>query len=444
VEVSPCDLPVVNTACDLGGALLDPNGTIKDAAASGFRSIADSMEGGFARLLEWSMSWWTQLPSPDLTQMSSLQSVRDHTTGLQVLLMTGAIMFTAARLALARRGALAGEVQESFMAFARAVFASWMFAAVITAATKAGDAFSDWVISDATHGQATENLSRMLDIAAFSPIGTAGMFILCLIGFIGALLQLALLVVRQALLIVVVGAIPVAAAAAGTEQGSQAYKKLITWAVAFALFKPVGALVYLIAFEAAGAPDAGGQQRLLGLILLALVGLVLPALMRMIAPAISTMGSGGGGVAAAALFGVAGMAAASGGKAASGEAGGSSQSAGNSTSSDSGGSSSSGGGRAMTPSISGADGGSSTTSASSGASAGAGAGQAAQGAAASGGGGSSAAAGAAAAGPAAVAVMAAQELGNAAHRVGAQVSGEADAGAGGNNGRNLQPHEVRR
>ncbi|KZM75480.1 hypothetical protein AWN90_19050 [Nocardia terpenica] len=415
---------------------------IHDAAASGFHSIADSMAGGFGRLLEWSMSWWVRLPSPDLTQMSALQSVRDHTTGLQVLLMTAAIMFTAARLALARRGALAGEVQESFMAFARAVFASWMFAAVITAATKAGDAFSDWVISDATHGQATATLSLMMGHATFDPLGTAAMFILCLIGFIGALLQLALLVVRQALLIVVVGAIPIAAAAAGTGPGSQAYKKLIAWAIAFALFKPVGAIVYLIAFEAAGAPDASGQQRLLGLILLALVGLVLPALMRMIAPAISTMGSGGGGVAAAAMLGGAvGMAAASGGKAASGESGGGSQSGGADSSADSGGSSSSGGGRAMTPSIASGDGGSSAAGGSGGGGAG-GAGQAAQGGATSGGAGT-AAAGAAAAGPAA-AVMAAQELGSAAQRVGAQVGGEADAGAGGNNGRNLEPHEVRR
>ena len=438
--MSPCDLPVVNVACDLGGALLDPGGTVKDAAASGFRAIADSMAGGFGRLLEWSMSWWVRLPSPDLTQMSALQSVRDHTTGLQVLLMTGAIMFTAARLALARRGALAGEVQETFLAFARAVFASWMFAAVITAATRAGDAFSDWVIGDATHGQATAMLTRMLDHAAFAPVGTAGMFILCLIGFIGALLQLALLVVRQALLIVVVGAIPIAAAAAGTGPGSQAYKKLIAWSIAFALFKPVGALVYLIAFEAAGAPQASGQQRLLGLILLALAGLVLPALMRMIAPAISTMGSGGGGVAAAAMIGAGvGMAASAGGKAAAGESGASGQSGGTPAAPDSGGSPPSRGGRAMTPSISGSDGGSSGTA--GGSLGGGGASQAAAGGGASGGAG--AAAVGAAAGPAA-AVMAAQQVANAAHGVGAQVYGEADAGAAGGGGRNLGQHEVRR
>ncbi|NUS43459.1 MAG: hypothetical protein HOQ24_07215, partial [Mycobacteriaceae bacterium] len=315
------------------------------------------MAGGFGRLLEWSMSWWVKLPSPDLTQMSALTSVREHTTGLQVLLMTGAVMVTAARLALARRGALAGEVQESFMGFARAVFASWMFAALITAATRAGDAFSDWVITDATHGQATATLSRMLDKTAFAPLGTAGMFILCLIGFIGALFQLALLVIRQALLIVVVAAIPIAASAAGTGPGSQAYKKLIAWSIAFVLFKPVGAIVYLVAFSAAGAPDANGQQRLLGLILLALAGLVLPALMRMIAPAVSTMGSGGGGVAAAAMVGGGiGTAAAMAGKAGGKEAGG--QSGGGESSSNSEQSSGGGGGRVMTPSIGGGDGGS--------------------------------------------------------------------------------------
>jgi len=441
-----CDLPGVSTVCDLGQQ------AATSMAGSGFKEIVDSLLDGFARLLEWSMAWWVKLPSPDLTAMSALATVRQYTTGLQVLLMTGAVMITAGRLALAKRGALAGEVQESFMAFARAVFASWMFAAVITMATRAGDEFSDWLITDTTHGDPSSALSHLAQFSALTAntgLGMTGMFILGLIGFIGALLQLALLVVRQALLIVVVAVIPIAASAAGTGPGSQAYKRLISWAVAFALFKPIGAIVYMVAFEAAGSGSSDTQQQLLGLILLALVALVLPALMRMVAPAVSTMGSGGGGVAAAAMLGSGvGMGAAMGAKAGTQAAGesGQSSSGGGSEPSGSTGQTSGSGGRAMAPSSAGSDGGG-VSAAGGGGSAPARTGQAATGAPAGASGGAGAASGAAAAaGPAAVAVAAGEGIRAATQRVGEvgqQISGETNAGAE-NGSRAMGEHEVRR
>ncbi|MBF6064689.1 hypothetical protein IU500_24640 [Nocardia terpenica] len=444
-----CDLPGVSTVCNLGEQ------AVTSAAGSGFKEIVDSMLDGFAKLLEWSLSWWVRLPSPDLTDMSALSTVREYTTGLQVLLMTGAVMITAARLALAKRGALAGEVQESFMAFARAVFASWMFAAVITMATRAGDEFSNWLITDAAHGDPSSALSHLVEFSALTSktgLGMTGMFILGLIGFVGALLQLALLVIRQALLIVVVAVIPIAASAAGTGPGSQAYKRLIGWAVAFALFKPVGAIVYLVAFSAAGAGGSDVQQQLLGLILLALVALVLPALMRMVAPAVSTMGSGGGGVAAAAMLGSGvGMGAAMGAKAGTHAAGGSGQSSANSGgSSGSTNQTSNSGGRSLAPSSAGVGGGSGgvVTPSGNGGSTTARSGTAATGggqASAAGGAGASSAA-AAAAGPAAAAVVAAEAVRATTQRVGEasqQISGETTAGAE-NGSRALGEHEVRR
>ncbi|WP_157186605.1 hypothetical protein [Nocardia jiangxiensis] len=465
--VGVCDLPGVSPVCDMGQQ------AATSMAGSGFKQIVDSLLDGFARLLEWSMAWWVKLPSPDLTSMSALTTVRQYTTGLQVLLMTGAVMITAGRLALARRGALAGEVQESFMAFARALFASWMFAAVITMATRAGDEFSNWLITDATHGDPSSALSHLAQFSALtgtSGLGMTGMFILGLIGFIGALLQLALLVVRQALLIVVVAVIPIAASAAGTGPGSQAYKRLISWAIAFALFKPVGAIVYLVAFEAAGSGSSDTQQQLLGLILLALVALVLPALMRMVAPAVSTMGSGGGGVAAAAMLGSGvGMAAVLGAKAGSREAGEPGQSAaggGSPAPASPGSTTPSSGARSIAPGGADGDSGSSTAGRAGGARPGGSAGGGVPDTAGQGGGnsgaqagrsappmsspsasgGAQAAGGAAAAGPAAVAVVASEGVRSATQQLSQatqQISGETNAGVENFSGP-MGQHEVRR
>ncbi|WP_157124989.1 hypothetical protein, partial [Nocardia pseudovaccinii] len=283
-----------------------------DAAKSAFDDVIDTLVDGVAKFLRVVMTWWLNLPSPQLAASTGepgpvLGSIRDYTSGLQVLLMTGGIMFAAARLAMAKRGGVAGEAQESFLVFGKAVFASMMFATVITAGTRAGDQFSKWVIFDATRGDLTSAVSRFadFDLKHNSGLGSGALLILAILGTISMLVQLVMLVVRQALLILVVAAIPIAAAAAGTGPGSQAYKKMLTWALAFVLWKPVGALVYAIAFTAAGTKGDGQQQDsqlvLLGLLLLLMVPIVLPALMRLIAPAVATLGGGGG--AAAALAG---------------------------------------------------------------------------------------------------------------------------------------------
>ncbi|MFF7941617.1 hypothetical protein ACFZC5_18040 [Nocardia gamkensis] len=219
-------------------------------------------------------------------------------------------MFAAARLALAKRGGVAGEAQESFLMLARAVFSSMAFAAVITAGTRAGDAFADWVLFDASRGDFDGVVDRLtaFDTETWSSLGTGMLLLIGLLGAISALIQLVMLVVRQALLILVVAVIPLAAAASGTGPGSQAYKKLLSWSLAFVLFKPVGALVYAIAFTVIGHEEQHDPQLvLLGLILLVMSVIVLPALIRLVAPAVATLG-GGGGTAAVLAGGGAGVA----------------------------------------------------------------------------------------------------------------------------------------
>ncbi|MEV0027920.1 hypothetical protein [Nocardia sp. NPDC050793] len=264
------------------------------------------------------ITWWTDLPAPELTDPGgepgpALSAIRDYTSSLQVVFLTTGIMFAAARLALAKRGGLAGEAQESFLMLARAVIASMSFAAVIAAGTRAGDAFANWVIFDASSGDWAGVVNRLTDFDAEtrSGLGTGVLLLVGLLGLISTLIQLVMLVIRQALLIVVVAVIPMAAAASGTGPGSQAYKRLLAWALAFVLWKPVGALVYAIAFAVIGNEDQRDPQLvLLGLILLVMSVVVLPALIRLVAPAVATLG-GGGGATAVLAGGAAGVAMAS-------------------------------------------------------------------------------------------------------------------------------------
>ncbi|WP_405180778.1 hypothetical protein OG225_06130 [Nocardia sp. NBC_01377] len=304
-----CDVPLgPQQACEqLGQAAQDAAGSVID-------ELSDTMAEGFAFLLRLAIGWWTDLPAPELTAAGgepgpALMVIRDYSGGLQVLLLTTGIIFAAARLALAKRGGVAGEAQESFLMLARAVFASMVFAAVITLGTRAGDQFADWVIFDASRGDLTGAVDRVTQIDSSTVgLGSGLLLVVALLGVISTLVQLVMLVIRQALLILVVAVIPLAAAASGTGPGSQAYKKLLSWSLAFVLYKPVGALVYAIAFTVIGTEkQTDPQQILLGLILLVMAVVVLPALVRLVAPAVATLG-GGGGATAVMAGGLAGVA----------------------------------------------------------------------------------------------------------------------------------------
>lgn len=453
-----CDLPLgPRQACE------ELKQTASEAASSAFDDLADTLLEAFARLLRMAMAWWTDLPAPQLTGPGgelgpALTAIRDYTSGLQVVLLTTGIMFAAARLALAKRGGLAGEAQESFLMLARAVFASMSFAAVVAAGTRAGDAFANWVIFDASSGDWAGVVNRLTDFDAEtrSGLGTGVLLLVGLLGLISTLIQLVMLVIRQALLIVVVAVIPMAAAASGTGPGSQAYKRLLAWALAFVLWKPVGGLVYAIAFAVIGNEDQRDPQLvLLGLILLVMSVVVLPALIRLVAPAVATLG-GGGGATAVLAGGAAGVAMASiggrgeGRKVSEGENAPSGSSATGSALGPTGGG---GGGRPMS-----AGGGGSAGVSASGGSSGSGAGPtgsggggvrptggAAKSAGATAGGGGGAVAGAAGAGPAGAAVMGAQiGAGLAQQGVSAIDSQVRDASEAGWDPDVLGPGEVRR
>ncbi|MFI8974161.1 hypothetical protein ACIGO9_14840 [Nocardia asteroides] len=302
-EIACLAVPGIKEACQFGSVVEDAAGAVRDSWLDNLSTQLMESLGSAMRLV---MTWWTAVPSTELSTAQGqpapvLAQIRDYTSGVQVTMLTVGIMFAAARLALAKRGGVAGEAQESFLMLARAIFAAMTFGALITVATSAGDEFAAWVIFDATRGDfntAVENIVNA--VQSPSPILGAGLLVVVgLLGVVGMLVQLVMLVVRQALLVVVVAVIPIAAAASGTGPGSQAYKRLIAWSLAFVLWKPVGALVYAIAFTVAAAGDQDDpHMMLLGVILMLMSLIVLPALIKLVSPAVATLGGGGGAAAA--------------------------------------------------------------------------------------------------------------------------------------------------
>lgn len=129
-------------------------------------------------------------------------------------------------------------------------------------------------------------------------------------GAFGAI-QFALMIGRVAILILLVGLLPLASSFTNTEMGMQWMRRIVAWTLAFLLYKPVAALIFGTAMRMFGADVFGAGSLpegvamavrvILGVIIFALGVVALPALMRLMVPAVSPIigGSGGMGMALA-------------------------------------------------------------------------------------------------------------------------------------------------
>ncbi|WP_063125086.1 hypothetical protein, partial [Nocardia arizonensis] len=304
-----------SAACKAGNAASHPSDAataIKDKAwDSTFGKVVDSLMKGLGEAIILALTFWMKVPNEAASDNGSLfTKINDYTYQIQILLLIASVILTGARLAEARRGAAVSEAAESFRMFARVVFSSWMLGAVIVAGTQASDRFSEWVIQDATNGNAKDLAELMVKTSKLQAFSPGLVLIIAIVGLLGALAQIVLAIVRQGLLLVAAGVLPLAAAASGMNIGKSSYQKLVGWIIAFMLYKPVAAIVYMIAFTTAGHVDSmtstsglpegeEAQRMLVAIVLLCSVAFVLPALMRLVTPAVAIVGSGGSGLTAA-------------------------------------------------------------------------------------------------------------------------------------------------
>ncbi|MFE3192866.1 hypothetical protein ACFXHA_27915 [Nocardia sp. NPDC059240] len=304
-----------SAACKAGNVATHPSdaaAAVRDKAwDSTFGKVVDSLMNGLGEALILALTFWMKLPNDRVSDAGTLfTKINDYTYQAQIILLMASVILTGFRLAKARRGAAVDQATDSFWMFARVVFSSWMLGAVIVAATQASDKFSEWVINDSTNGNAKNMAELMVKTSKLQAFSPGLVLIIAIVGLLGALAQIVLAIVRQGMLVVAAGVLPLAAAGSGTSIGMSSYSKLIRWIVAFMLYKPVAAIVYMIAFTTAGTtddrtgttnlPDADEAQRMLvAIVLLGTVAFVLPALMRLAtAGEVAIVGSGGSGLAA--------------------------------------------------------------------------------------------------------------------------------------------------
>lgn len=184
--------------------------------------------------------------------------------------------------------------------------------AAIQLAVIAADSLASWILSSSTAGtDFGQNLVTLIALsgATTGALGPIVVIVLGSIAMLASLVQIALMVLRAGMLVLLAGIFPLSASFTNTATGKAWFQKCLSWLIAFILYKPAAAIVYATAFQLVGSDlsndDGTGLLKIItGVVMMLLALSALPALMRFLAPMVSQVG--GGGHAALALAGAGG------------------------------------------------------------------------------------------------------------------------------------------
>jgi len=296
----PCPGGVSGLGCSVGRAIADPGGAVRSAAGaaasavagSAFESMVNALREGVGKSVGLMMSFWMKVPIPSIADPNSaVTKLRDATLYLTVLTAVVSIFFVAARAALAHRQAATEDATQAAKGLVHIVVASVVAVPAVILASQAADEYSTWLVSRAANGDVDAALARLTGFTQIAGVGFT--FILALLALVASVVQAFLIVIRDALLILLVGALPLAAASSITRSGQATFTKMTGWLLAFILFKPVAAMAYAAALWS--VTDSSTEiNQIAGIFLVILAVFTLPALMRLIVPQVERVGGGSG------------------------------------------------------------------------------------------------------------------------------------------------------
>lgn len=262
-------------------------GELADSAITDF--VKSIYEGAVAFVAQVS-TFWMNSPSPDVANGAVVSLRADmswYVAGFAILgFLMGLIRLLTSQDVKASLIGIATPI-------ANLILATAAYATGIGLLLTASDAFSKWIIQRSTSGDV--DLTQMLTAssALLSSPGTA--FILYILLLLGAIINLLFMYFRDVMFLILSAFIVALAAASGSEQGRQAWRKANGWLVALLLFKPVAAGIYSLGFRmlVSGSSEEGENtsipeamhSTLIALLILLLAALALPALIKFIVPA---------------------------------------------------------------------------------------------------------------------------------------------------------------
>ncbi|GAB4590234.1 hypothetical protein Ntsu_80660 [Nocardia sp. IFM 10818] len=318
------DIPIfgklIEWDCDIKTAILNPGEAAGEALSGAVGKAADELAQGWKNGIALMFSWWYRTPitgaisadssgtcttgtdgqisCPTSGASNLVDTVHSYLRYFQIGVFVVSVGLALVRIAWAQAGQRGQHVMEAVTLAKRSVLVSSTVAGLAVLGDGAMRSTATWILAGLA-GEVDPNtaLDRIMKISTLGGyLGAGLLFVLALLGLVGVIAQMMFILVQIAVSNLVLGVLPLAAAASGTEAGRQAYRKLIAWVTVFVLFPPATAIVYGTAFALAFASD-DAQGTLAGMILLTLSALTLPSLVRLLVPMAGQMAGASGAAA---------------------------------------------------------------------------------------------------------------------------------------------------
>ena len=235
---------------------------------------------------------WIRVPTIPIAEESgngfvpsdAVSFLQGRVMWLAMALATVGVIVAGIRMAWGSRGEGVRELGKSLGTF---LVVTLLGVALTTVCIRIGDSLADQFINDATRSQSFED--RMNDVVT-GPFADLTLPLTLLLGvamIISSVIQIGLMFVLNGMLILLIGTLPLAAAATNTEMGQAWFKKQIGWLAAFVAYKPVAALIYAAAFRLFSDATGGvtGMVRVTtGVTMMVMALVAMPALIRFVSP----------------------------------------------------------------------------------------------------------------------------------------------------------------
>lgn len=263
---------------------------IKTIVGGAITEFIKSMYEGAVAIVAQVSTFWMNNPSPDVDNGAVLSLRADMSWYVAAFAVLG---FLVGLIKLV----MSQDVKNSLIGLAtpivNLILAATAYATGIGLLLTASDQFSLWIVERATGGDV--DLTQMIHTASGLLANPGPAFLMFMLLLIGAIVNLLFMYFRDVMFLILSAFIVVLAAASGSEQGRQAWRKANGWLVALLLFKPVAAGIYSLGFrmlvDGNGAEEGDAnlpealQASIIALLILILASLALPALIKFIVPA---------------------------------------------------------------------------------------------------------------------------------------------------------------
>ncbi|WP_329483276.1 hypothetical protein OG555_13970 [Kribbella sp. NBC_01484] len=299
-----------NVACHIGEGF-------QAVAENGLKALTKAIGEAAMEAMNGVATFWIEQPTPTLVVGADGKSPRNsemvaflqgNVLEIAAIIFILAVLVAGIRTAWEQRAQPLQQLLKATLVF---VAVSAAGAATLQLLSEYSDWFAQMIIKsvlpeDSALGPALGGLVLRGSLGPITGDQTASLMTM-LIGMfviIGGLVQVVLMVIRSALLILLAGTFPLAAAATNTEIGKAWFKKYCGWALAFVAYKPAAALIYAAAMKMnqIGVGGSGNTfvRTATGLMMLFLAIFALPALLRFMVPVTAAVAGGSAGMGTAA------------------------------------------------------------------------------------------------------------------------------------------------